>query len=168
MDPVTGVRMVCKVWRREELFEGPHLDRIPDLLLEVVSPSQFGIHQGDHDGPGFRKLTREEIATLVVSGDHRMEGTLILCGPGIRPGASVTGAEIPDVFPTVLYMMRESIPAQVDGQVILDAFLPQWLDVHPPTYSSINAGVENQDLREYSEVEQSEIEEHLAGLGYMD
>jgi predicted AlkP superfamily phosphohydrolase/phosphomutase len=165
-DPVTGERIVHRVWRREELFDGPYLDRIPDLLIEVESPSQFMVHAGDRDGPPVRPLTEREIADLIVFGDHRMEGVLLMAGEGIRPGAALSGARLCDVFPTALYLMGEEIPALLDGRVVEQAFGPGWLGQHPPCYSheGVMGGAPQHT---YSDQEAQEIIERLAGLGYL-
>ena len=34
-DPATGARPIRRVWRREELFHGPYLERFPDLIVEA-------------------------------------------------------------------------------------------------------------------------------------
>jgi predicted AlkP superfamily phosphohydrolase/phosphomutase len=166
--PETGAPVVDKVWRRDELFEGPYTDRIPDLLVEVESPSQFSIHKGGHDGPAFRALTEQEVDALTVTGDHRIDGTLILHGPGVRHGVEIPGLNIRDVFPTVLYMMGEPIPAHAEGRVAEEAFRPEWLAAHPPSYSDLDAWAGDQEQYDYSKDEQRRVEERLAGLGYMD
>ncbi|RLC92569.1 MAG: hypothetical protein DRI79_00175 [Chloroflexi bacterium] len=166
--PETGAPVVHKVWRREELFDGPFLDCIPDLLVEVESPSQFSIHRGDHSGPAIRLLTEQEINALTITGDHRMDGTLILHGPGIRSGVTITRVDMRDVLPTVLYMMGEPVPVYAEGRVVEEAFLAEWFAAHPLTYGGVGAQMRDQEGYAYSEKEHRWIEERLAGLGYMD
>jgi len=167
VDPETGAPRVRKVWRREELFEGPYADLIPDLLVEVKSPAQFKIHPGDRDVPPFRPFTEQERNALVVTGDHRMEGTLILYGPPVRPGAAIAGAEMRDVFPTVLYALDEPIPSYAEGRVLEEAFLPSQVEGRPPRWEEMAPPSDDRSKYAYSEEEQRAIEERLAGLGYL-
>jgi predicted AlkP superfamily phosphohydrolase/phosphomutase len=166
-DQMTGSALFRRVWRREELFDGPHLDTIPDLLVEVDAPSQFRAGSDCLGEPAVRRLSREEIAKLVITGDHRMDGTLILNAPGIRPGQAMRGAEIRDLFPTVLHLMGEPIPVNAEGRVLEEAFEPSWLAAHPPIRSTAVDQAGGADSYRYSKDEAREIEDRLSGLGYL-
>jgi predicted AlkP superfamily phosphohydrolase/phosphomutase len=166
-DPEAGTRIVHKVWRREELFDGPYLEHIPDLLVEVESPAQFTLHTAPHSGPPFRPLTNQERAALTVTGDHRMDGTIILQGPVIRAGATIGRANMEDIFPTLMYMANEPIPAYVEGHVLEEAFLPEQLIKHPPHSKVWQEAPFESTQYSYSEEEAREVEERLAGLGYL-
>jgi predicted AlkP superfamily phosphohydrolase/phosphomutase len=165
-DPETGAPVVRRVWRREELFEGPYVEHIPDLLVETESPAQFMIHK-DHNSLPFRTLTEREIAALTVTGDHRMEGTIVLHGPGIQPRSAVVGTTMCDVLPTVLYLMDEPIPAYVEGRVIREAFRSEWFSRTPPHWEECEGTRAGFPSYSYTEDETREIEERLAGLGYL-
>jgi predicted AlkP superfamily phosphohydrolase/phosphomutase len=167
-DPVTGDALFRRIWRREELFDGPYLETIPDLLVETDAPSQFRVDKGRPGESAIRRLADEEMANLVITGDHRMDGTLILYAPGIRPGVVVSGAEIRDIFPTVLHLMGESIPVNAEGRVLEEAFEPSWLGEHPAVRSDAEDQMEGSEGYSYSSEEKREVEEHLAGLGYLE
>lgn len=165
-DPVTHEQLVHRVWRREELFDGPYAERIPDLLLEVESPSQFMVRRSGHRSQPVRLLTEAEITDLIVFGDHRMEGVLLVAGPGVEAGASLCGACLCDVLPTALYLMGEEIPALLDGHVVEQAFRPAWLRQRPPSYSP-DVIIGGPSEHSYSGQEAQEIIERLSGLGYL-
>jgi predicted AlkP superfamily phosphohydrolase/phosphomutase len=79
-DPDTGMRPIGAVRRKEDVLDGPYLDRAPDLLLEPA-PLWSLTHA--------RRLT--EPADW-LSGDHRPEGIYAMAGPGVAAGE---GADIP-------------------------------------------------------------------------
>src|SRR6266550_678743 len=90
VDPVTGRSPVKKVWRREEVFKGKHLEHAPDLLFE---PAEL------------YSLTHAKSAVEDadwVSGDHRIDGVIVAAGPEVRPDAFGEPAALIDVAPTIL------------------------------------------------------------------
>ena len=165
--PWSDEPLVRRVWRREELFAGPYTDRIPDLLIELKSPSQFHVHKGAHHGPAVRPLTEREIAEMTVTGDHRMEGTLILHGAGVQPGATFDPVDMRDVLPTALYLMGEAIPAYAEGRLVEAAFEDAWLAARPPVYDDTDLDGPGTERYDYSSEETDLLEERLEGLGYL-
>jgi predicted AlkP superfamily phosphohydrolase/phosphomutase len=78
-DPETGARPIRAVRRKEEVLDGPYLDRAPDLLLEAA-PLYSLTHA--------RRMVEE---ADWLSGDHRPEGIYVAAGPGAAPA---DGSEI--------------------------------------------------------------------------
>jgi predicted AlkP superfamily phosphohydrolase/phosphomutase len=72
-DPDTGSHPIGAVRRREEVLDGPLLDRAPDLLLEPA-PLYSLTHA--------RRMVE---AADWLSGDHRPEGVYVAAGPGFEP-----------------------------------------------------------------------------------
>ncbi|NLF00808.1 MAG: hypothetical protein GX601_07505 [Anaerolineales bacterium] len=166
-NPETNEPVARRVWRREELFDGPYLERIPDLLLEVASPACFMRYDRGNDGPSLRTLTAQDLSKLDVNGDHRMDGTLVVWGPGIRPGHTLDRTDIRDVFPTVCYLMGVAIPDDIEGALAEDAFRPDWIERHTPRVEHRSPDADSPETRYYSEDEAREVEDRLAGLGYL-
>ena len=71
-DPETGTHPIRAVRRKEEVLDGPYLDRAPDLLLEAA-PLYSLTHA--------RRMVEE---ADWLSGDHRPEGVYVAAGPGAR------------------------------------------------------------------------------------
>jgi hypothetical protein len=104
-----------------------HLDRfLADLwerqpepkLLAVVSA--YGI-----DGPGgWRQLQGEMSRRAALEGEigGAPDGALVLYGAGIRPGTLLTGAQISDLAPTLLYGLGFPVARDFDGKVLTAAF----------------------------------------------
>ncbi len=159
-DPRTGRKLIGEVLRREDIFNGPHLDRAPDLILRPNEPSDifFGLADFGH---------RETVSTVYrYSGMHRDYGMLIMNGPGIQAGHSIEGAVIHDVAPTVLHVMGLPVPADMDGHVLTAAFEDEYVAAFPLTTVDL-AAQEAAEAIEYSAEGEQEILERLRGLGYM-
>jgi predicted AlkP superfamily phosphohydrolase/phosphomutase len=164
-DPETNQPLIRRVYRREELFHGPFLQNIPDLVVEAAgAPDMFRSHTG-HDS-AVRVLSREEMKKLKTSGSHLMNGMFLIKGDGIQAGKEIAGAELIDVTPTVLYLMDQPIPSDMDGRVLTSTFEPSFLSAHPPRFSSAGGDEGSPDIG-YSDEEAERIREQLEGLGYL-
>jgi len=105
---------------------------------------------------------------LIFQGDHTSDtpGIFILAGPGVKPGARFTGANLMDVTPTILALTGLPIAEDFDGRVLTDAIRPAYLQAHPlttvPTYGT----------RDVSQVKKPmltiEQRRHLRELGYLN
>jgi hypothetical protein len=74
---------------------------------------------------------------LGVGGDWRAtakpcpDGALVLNGPGVVAGGRFSVAFLPDVAPTVCYLLGLSVAQYMEGRVILDAVDPSYLASTP-------------------------------------
>jgi predicted AlkP superfamily phosphohydrolase/phosphomutase len=115
-DPDTGENAVTRVYRREELFEGPMTYLAPDLLIEWRDDMYMPAEQEAGDKV-FVTRWREGMS-WPTSGSHRMDGVLIASGPGIQAGTRITSATIFDLLPTWLCLLGQPLPEGLEGQVI--------------------------------------------------
>jgi hypothetical protein len=72
-----------------------------------------------------------------------------------------------DVVPTMLYLLGEAIPADLEGRILMEALRPDLLDERPPEYDDTPAEFTAQE----AELEQegaAEVERRLRGLGYLE
>jgi predicted AlkP superfamily phosphohydrolase/phosphomutase len=161
-----GEQIVAAVHRREDLYDGPAVDRIPDLIVEFAEYSWLG--KGS-----LRTRSTELWDTIPVGpeggsayvGSHRHEGIVALSGPSAASGADLE-ALIEDIAPTVLYLMGEPIPADTEGRVLFESIDPDLVDRRPPEFAdaeTVEVGAE----RRYDEGE-GEVEERLRALGYLE
>lgn len=160
-DPGTGRKLIGEVLRREDIYSGPFVERAPDLILRPKEPSDifFGLADFGH---------RETVSTVYrYTGMHRDDGMLIMNGPGIRSGAEITGAVIHDIAPSVLHTMGLPVPADMDGQILEDAFSPGYMEAFPPELSESSVQAEMADAVGYTEEGEKEILERLRGMGYL-
>jgi predicted AlkP superfamily phosphohydrolase/phosphomutase len=164
-----GEPIVAAVHRREDLFDGPELAKIPDLVVEFRDYAWLG--KGNLTGR--TETIWDEIAigagSTAYSGSHRPEGILVLAGPAARAGAEVV-AGIEDVAPTALYLLDEPIPSELEGRVLVDALDPELLAERPPRYADDGPGVAVgvEAVRTYGDAGGAEVEERLRSLGYLE
>jgi predicted AlkP superfamily phosphohydrolase/phosphomutase len=159
-DPRTNEPLVERVYRRQDLYDGPYISRTPDL---IVQPRGWEYMAFGHADFGSNKLV-EPITGL--SGHHRLEGILILAGAGVRPGAAVDNASILDLTPTILHALGVAVPADLDGRVLSEAFEPSSPAAQPVTYSQANIYKDSAATPDLSPEEMDEVQEKLRGWGY--
>jgi hypothetical protein len=68
-------------------------------------------------------------------------GVLVAVGDGIQPGATVRGASILDVAPTILYLLGLPVARDMEGRVLAEIVTPEFADENPltfiPSYESL-------------------------------
>ena len=96
------------------------------------------------------------------SGCHRREGIFIAAGAGIRQAGQLPEASILDLAPTLLHLLGEAVPREMDGRVLTEALV----DPAPVRY----AEDDNSDVaaeQSFGAEDAEQIEERLRGLGYL-
>jgi hypothetical protein len=105
-----------------------------------------------------------------ISGTHRPNGMVMIWGKGVRAGTRLKDAEIVDLAPTLLQLMGEPAPQDMDGRVLTQALLPEYgeapraeglasTEALPPLPPTADAFLSDED--------ESLIKERLRGLGYV-
>ena len=161
-DPKTGGRVVEDVFKREEIYSGPALDLMPDLIGQPAEGYQIATR--------FRgNLLFSDLAEG-YSGNHRMEGILIMAGPDVVPGQIVQQPHIVDLFPTILTLMDLPLPPDLDGRVLTEALSPDYLEAHPIRSEEREPPPPSppQPDQTYSNEDADEIRDRLKGFGYLD
>ncbi|MBN1825290.1 MAG: alkaline phosphatase family protein [Candidatus Eisenbacteria bacterium] len=160
-DPEDGGPLLAEVFRREERYEGPYVERMPDVL--------FIPRDMKHKALGIVDFTTRRFLepTFGNSGDHRMDGVFFARGGPFLGGAGrIETLSIADVTPTVLHVFGLGVPEDMDGRVIEAALRPDWLRENPvrfrPPYE--RARPEELDL---DDAERREIIDRLKGMGYV-
>ncbi|MEM7050195.1 MAG: alkaline phosphatase family protein [Acidobacteriota bacterium] len=94
-------------------------EKIPSpKILAVISAYGSGSPSGW--GRAWRELGREPLVAGSFNGSP--DGVLLLYGEGIRGGSLLTGADLVDVVPTLIYALGLPVARDLDGQVLTDAF----------------------------------------------
>jgi predicted AlkP superfamily phosphohydrolase/phosphomutase len=159
-DPRTGEPLVERVYRREEIYSGPYIDRTPDL---IVQPQGWQYMAFGHADFGSNKLVEPIIG---LSGHHRPDGVLILAGGGVKPDTQVEGASILDLTPTILHALGIEVPEDLDGRVLSEAFEASSPVARPVTFSQANVYKDSTSEPDLSDEEMEEVQEKLRGWGY--
>ncbi len=154
-----GGPFIEKVFRREDLYSGPHTSILPDIVFKPVAgyldPGDFEFFSN--------KVFDEGVG---ASGSHRQNGLFLLWGSGVNPAGVLKETRIHDLAPTILHLLNLPIPADMDGRVLTEALQEEWMANHPVRYERQEKAGENENLI-YSESEEKEIKEQLKGLGYL-
>jgi len=152
--------------RREEIYSGSQVEKAPDISIRwktdfVIS----GLATGDDNQSS---VDSEALPAPLNNGGHRMDGILIMNGEGVRNGVELSGAEIVDIAPTILFLSGSDIPADLDGKVLTEALRQSYLDSHlvktAPTATEV---VQESSGTEYSDADAKVIEDRLKGMGYL-
>jgi predicted AlkP superfamily phosphohydrolase/phosphomutase len=173
VDPDTGQRVVARVFKREELYHGDALNSAPDLLVtwkdfEYNTRRGYGREVDEFFGSSLEFSDVSSYSSLQKSGTHHIDGILIANGPWIKNLDAFQEASITDLAPTVLYLLGETIPEDMDGRVIEEIIQDGFVDAHPIHRSS--SGNQDREIgpSSYSESEEAYIKQKLQGLGYID
>jgi len=102
---------VAHVWRREEMYSGPHLSAAPDLWVEADAGVEFVARFGE---PWERKPPERGQGWI---GNHRSNGIFGFYGRDVD-GARIPNAQIYDMCPTILSFFGVPPPPDVDGSVL--------------------------------------------------
>lgn len=171
-DPRTGDGVISRVYRRDELFHGPFAKEAPDLVLDWWSEKAFSVKPSfPEEGykPALEIKPRGPVRGPEWGGTHRKSGVLIMRGPPFRQGTRVEGARLVDMAPTLLHLMGQKVPDDMDGRVLTEAFDPEFAQRHSAEYAKMPAGlVEGAEDKSYSKEEAKQIEARLKALGYID
>ncbi len=154
-----GAPLVDKVWRSEEVFTGDALAGAPDLLPVMRDHRYENSDEIFHSDP-FSDVTD------MPRGVHHPDGIVIVSGPGVTPGGTISGT-VADVTPTLLYLAGLKVPEGLDGNVLTGAFESHHLEERPIETTAPPSSEGRDESSPYSEEEEAMIEESLRGLGYL-
>jgi predicted AlkP superfamily phosphohydrolase/phosphomutase len=153
-DPDTGEPVLDAALRREEVYEGTELHRLPDVLLDFGERPYLAADR--LAAPGLI----ERLPASGGGGRHRRHGVILATGPGV-PAGRIEGATVLDVCPTVLHAMRLPVPDDVDGHVLTELFSDG------RAVQSAAATDTASRKADYSADEEAAIRASLEGIGYM-
>jgi predicted AlkP superfamily phosphohydrolase/phosphomutase/tetratricopeptide (TPR) repeat protein len=101
-------------------------DEVLGGLLELADNDTVTLVVSDH---GFksgdaRPMTSGRADTGLAPLWHRLSGVILAAGPGVRRGATIEGASILDVAPTVLDLLGAPLSRELPGSPLRQAFEP--------------------------------------------
>ncbi|RLA87962.1 MAG: hypothetical protein DRG20_06790 [Deltaproteobacteria bacterium] len=152
-DPETNEKVVDKVYKKEEVYHGSYIKFAPDLFL-VLKGGSYLAQKEIYPGPLFRYTNK-------TTGTHRLEGIFIATGSGIKKGKRISKLHVTDITPTVLALLGQPIPLDMDGQVLKEIMADELI----VRYENISSHTETKEG--ISPKEEEEIKETLRNLGYL-
>ncbi len=160
-DPETGRPIKGEIYTREDIYHGPHLEEAPDITFLPLEDDTMASAL-----MGF--TTRRWIVdNAFLFGNHRMDGILIAHGKHVRSGVTMEDARLIDLAPTVLHLLGEKIPRDMDGQVLAEMLTEplarpesiRWTDTDEASGGGTSSGMTPE--------EEATILERLKQLGYI-
>ncbi|WP_087036117.1 alkaline phosphatase family protein [Thermococcus litoralis] len=100
-----------KIFKKEEIYNGPYLSELPDLIILV---------DDEHINAVSPNLEVDNLR--LTKGNHRLNGIFLAYGPGIKKGHKIENAKIYDIAPTILHIFGLPIPNDMDGRVLTEIF----------------------------------------------
>jgi predicted AlkP superfamily phosphohydrolase/phosphomutase len=168
-DPDTGEKLVERVYRKQDLYTGPHLEAAPDLLIGWKDYSYYtAVTPGRETGPCFGGFLKIDSSDFEHVGTHRVGGVFVASGHTLAKGRREIEARLIDLAPTMLYALGHPVPRAMDGKVLLDLFSDEFRKGRDVEYTDTDAGSDYSDGRgAYSDAEAEKVEKRLKGLGYL-
>ena len=116
------------------------------------------------------KILKNRWLEETSSGQHRLEGILVMTGEEIRRGVEIPACEIIDLAPTILHILGLAVPSDMDGCVLEGAFSSSFLEEYPVQFSEAQANDTNKKTLDVGpdQEDKQEIIDFLKGLGYLD
>lgn len=160
-DPEDGKPVIERIMRREEIYQGPYAYRAPDLM--------FYTRNMEYKAMGLSDFPSNHVFDPVFGsrGHHRMNGVLICSGKGVfKENTLVEGAQIIDLAPTILYLLDQEVPSEMDGKVLINLFTDAFRKDHQAQYQTGQASGMDSGSTELTEEEEAILADMLRSLGY--
>lgn len=159
VEEADGPEMI-NVYEPADLYHGPKTSLAPDLLFEID-----GFECAVDPRPTTeRVLFSEGPPSKARNGGHNRRGILVATGPDVAQGEDLQ-AEIYDVAPTLLHLDGQTIPEEVDGEVLFDVLDASHSDQSSPETAPIETLVE--ESQQVSRTDDEEVKDRLEDLGYI-
>jgi predicted AlkP superfamily phosphohydrolase/phosphomutase len=114
MNPETGRPAIRQIVQVSRVYQGESLNHLPDLVIQWADEGP--IRELHHPRFGLVSIDLNEVRRS----QHSAEGFMIAAGRYIQAGAKLNGATTMDLAPTVLHLLGEAVPREMDGKVLLD------------------------------------------------
>ena len=160
----TGAKIFTNVYKREEVYNGTHVETAPDIVFELAS----GFYISELTAPNQDRVFSEiENKTW---GFHEPDGIFMIHSKGAKQGRSDHLQSVENVTPMILRLLQIPQIENLDGAVDSNELNSSWLQDNPVledrrvSYKSHSSDVEYDDV--YSSEEEALISQRLKDLGY--
>ena len=136
-----GRKLDTKVFKRTDIHSGPFSRFGPDLFINF-DDCRWNISELIGHGKG--ELYSYDTLSGADDDGHGQYGFFVMAGAGV-PKLGETEAHLLDIAPTVLTLMGQSVPEDMEGRIL----------------------VKFESEKVYSEEDEDEVKKRLAALGYL-
>ena len=162
--PTTGETLVARVYRRQDLPQGPHVSLSPDLLIDPAWPQGYraSFLPSRSPGPAVRRMTPEERDASKgagMAGVHKRQGVFMAFGPGLRP-LDLPLMDLPQAGALVYPLLGVPVPSDVAAQ--LPTYADELLAVQRSSGDATDAPASPASIRD-----QVEMLRQLNEMGYL-
>jgi predicted AlkP superfamily phosphohydrolase/phosphomutase len=159
-DPLNGQQWVGDVFRRDQIYKGPLVDEAPDIAFLPRDMRYLPLGNADFTSNKFM------VDAFGISGCHRMHGVMIANGGPVLAGQKMPEAHIYDVAPTMLYLLGQDIPDDMDGRILFEIASREYVNNNPAHFAASGESDRAEEV-EFSSDDDADIRERLRSLGYM-
>ncbi len=168
--PDDGEPVVTEFHRREELYSGPLEFEMPDMVIAMRNHAYRGVYStySELEDRGLVRTVFPERKQLAHTGNHRLEGVLMMAGPDFR-GHDLGTADMVDIAPTTLNLLGIPVPETWDGFILSDAFTEgeAFAVAAAPGKSEAGDGGGQGGEDVLTEEDEEEVRKRLQDLGYL-
>lgn len=170
--PETGEPIVGRIFKQEEIYQGPEAFKAPDIVFQwndffyVHRPSGSSSNRSFLETLDDKALLASENTTR-PSGIHRDYGIFVATGNHLKKNETIDGARIYDIAPTILYLLGIAVPDDMDGRILEGAIDEDYLEQNPIQKGAVLTSEEDAP-QDFDPDETKAIQERLQGLGYID
>jgi len=157
-----GRPVVSRVWRRDELYAGPYVERAPDLLLRLNLAEGYSYNLMPSLGATstWRRLGPDEYLGRKgrsLAGSHRERGFFLAHGAKVAAAGEVD-ASIADAVATALARMDVAPPVDAAGRILYEILEDFGGEARPLPEAEARRG----------RGDEAAVERRLRALGYID
>jgi len=171
-DPETHERVIDKVYKREELYNGSWIHKAPDLIVSYKDYAYYSrVEMQTHKQKGVFENTIEGYRPdkLTPCSFHKLNGIIFFYGNHIKKNQEIKNAKIIDITPTILYLMGMPVSKDMDGKILKAVIAEDFLKSNPIKYQETKQTTTEESKKQiYTDDEAKTIEERLRGLGYVE
>ena len=125
IDPATGALAAQAVRKIDDLYRGPCRVLMPDVVINWNHDARITTELSTPTYGVARHLLPGHAVAPFYTGNHRPNAFALAVGPGIPGGATLEGAHILDLAPTLLDHFGLEIPPHMTGRPLRELWRPR-------------------------------------------
>jgi predicted AlkP superfamily phosphohydrolase/phosphomutase len=157
-DEKDNIKVIDKVFFKEEIYKGNYLNKMPDIIFlpKSLVYNSFGHYE-------FASNKLFEIAFSPTC-THRMNGIFMAYGDKVISSSQLEYVHITDIAPTILNLMGIEVLDEFDGRVLSEIFKNGKKDSE---VIRLLPKIEEKEKFIYKEEEIEKVRKNLQDLGYI-